>query len=147
MSIPSQSAQGSTPRQLCCIGLSSSIAAGWTVSVSARWLQPNSANSEQAAITENTIFFTLLSLSSISPVRRRLHWRTFPRSALTEDFCALEARRRSFDARVGRVSRRLFCTAVNSLIRATSRAIAASRFISPAAVFLSLNDNHTVSRN
>ena len=39
-----------------------SIAAGWTVSVSARWLQPNSANSEQAAITENMIFFTLLSL-------------------------------------------------------------------------------------
>lgn len=67
--MPSQSAHGSTPRQLCCIGFSSSIGAGCSVSISARWLQPNRAKSEHAATTENTIFFTVNSLLSIPPVR------------------------------------------------------------------------------
>ena len=70
--MPSQSAHGSTPRQLCCIGFSSSIGAGCIASTSERWLQPNKAKSEQAATTENTIFFTVNSLSSIPPVRHTL---------------------------------------------------------------------------
>ncbi|EFZ51678.1 hypothetical protein SS53G_3811 [Shigella sonnei 53G] len=53
-----------------------------------------------------------------------------PRIAFTLDFCAFYASLRSFDARVGRVGRRAFCSVVKSLITATSRASAASRFSS-----------------
>jgi hypothetical protein len=63
--MPSQSAQGKIPRQLCCIGFSSSI--GWLYRVdSERWLQPI-AQRANTPLKENTIFFTVFPYNPFHP--------------------------------------------------------------------------------
>ncbi|CCJ88120.1 hypothetical protein BN132_48 [Cronobacter turicensis 564] len=61
VSMPSQSAQGSTPFQLCCIGFSSAALVGAKVCISARLLQPNRL---KAAAAQKMSFFTVFPYCS-----------------------------------------------------------------------------------
>lgn len=54
--MPSQSAHGNTPRQLCCIGFNSSFCVGCSTCVSERLLQPKSANRLVTASADNNAF-------------------------------------------------------------------------------------------
>ncbi len=75
--------------------------------------------------------FTLVWLISTEmPRLRGVFYCTLPRIAFVELRRAFPSRRRSFDARVGRVARRAFSTVLSSRIRLTRRCNAASRFIS-----------------
>ena len=115
---------GSTPRQLCGIGFSSAACAGESVSSSIRLLHPIRVKRLITAIAVTIAFSPSIPFYS-RPLR------TLPRIAFTLDFCAFDASLRSFDARVGHAARSSgFCSVVKSLITATSRASAASRFSS-----------------
>lgn len=80
VSIPSQSAHGSTPRQLCGIGFSSAACAGESVSTSARLLHPIRVKRLITAIAVTIAFSPSIPSFYSRPLR------TLPRIAFTLDF-------------------------------------------------------------
>jgi hypothetical protein len=59
VSMPSQSAQGNTPRQLCCIGFS--FSAAWAVKPAFPVVTPEKRK-QRTASSQNKCFFTMNSL-------------------------------------------------------------------------------------